>query len=129
MRYVWIAAGGALGAAARWGVAQAFAGAGAGASWPFATLLANLAGAFALGWLYARASDRDKASPAYQAAAAGFLGAFTTMSAFGLEAWTLLDADRFGAAAAYIALTAAGGPLLARAGLRLGAVRREGAVP
>jgi len=28
MRYVWIAAGGALGAAARWGVAQAFAGAG-----------------------------------------------------------------------------------------------------
>ncbi|HZG84520.1 CrcB family protein [Paenibacillus sp.] len=127
MRFVWIAAGGALGSAARWGVAQAFAG--AGGPWPFATLLVNGAGAFALGWLYARASDRDKRSPAYQAAAAGFLGAFTTMSAFGLEAWTMLEGERYGLAAAYIALTAAVGPPLARAGLRLGALRRGEAAP
>ncbi|WP_309121391.1 CrcB family protein [Paenibacillus sp.] len=119
MRYGWIAAGGAAGAVSRWGLGVWLAPASAG-GFPYATLAANLIGAYALGWMSARFSAEDKSSAAYQGAASGFLGAFTTMSAFGLEAWTLLADGRYVAAATYAAASACAGPLLANAGLRAG---------
>ncbi len=123
MRYAWaaIAAGGASGAVARWGIGVWATSAANGFVFPYATLVINLVGAYALGWMSGRFSDRDKTTAAYQAAAAGFLGAFTTMSAFGAEAWTLLADKRFLAAAAYVAASAIAGPLLAGAGRRAGA--------
>ncbi|HZG55513.1 CrcB family protein, partial [Paenibacillus sp.] len=117
MRYAWaaIAAGGASGAVARWGVGV-WATSAPEFVFPYGTLGVNLVGAYALGWLSGRYSESGKAKAAYQAAAAGFLGAFTTMSAFGVEAWTLLSDERYLAAAAYVAASAIGGPLLAGAG-------------
>lgn len=121
MRWVAIALGGALGAAVRWSVSYAFAG-----FWfPVATAGVNAAGSYALGWLFGRASDRSKRGAGYQGAATGFLGAFTTMSAFGWETWSLLTDGRWGAAALYAAASATLGPWLAAAGLRRG----EGAAP
>ncbi|WP_162388372.1 fluoride efflux transporter FluC [Paenibacillus antri] len=119
MRYGWIAAGGAAGAVSRWGLGAWLAPAAAG-GFPYATLAVNLLGAYALGWMAGRFSAKDKSSAVYHGAAAGFLGAFTTMSAFGLEAWTLLADGRSVAAAAYVAASACAGPLLANAGLRAG---------
>jgi CrcB protein len=123
MRYAWaaIAAGGAAGAVARWGIGVWATSAANGLVFPYGTLGVNLVGAYALGWMSGRFSDWDKARVAYQAATAGFLGAFTTMSAFGLEAWTLLADERLLAAAAYVAASAIAGPLLADAGRRAGA--------
>jgi len=120
MRYAWIAAGGALGAVARWALGSWLLAA-AGDGFPYGTLFANMAGAYALGWMSGRFDAKIKSAAAYQGAAAGFLGAFTTMSAFGLEAWALLSDGRAAAAAAYIAATACAGPLLANAGIRAGA--------
>ncbi|HZG54927.1 fluoride efflux transporter FluC [Paenibacillus sp.] len=119
MRYAWIAVGGAAGSSARWLLGLSMAGVTVG-GFPLPTLLANLAGSFALGFAFGRWGDRS-ASAAYQAATSGFLGAFTTMSAFGWEAWTLLSDGRAAAAAAYVAASALAGPLLAGAGLRAGA--------
>jgi len=117
MRWIGVAAGGALGAAARWSVAWAAAGL---SSFPWPTLGVNAAGAFALGYAFGQTDERARRSPAYQAIAAGFLGAFTTMSAFGLETWTLLEDGRIATAAAYAAASAVVGPLLAAAGRALG---------
>lgn len=118
MRYAWIAAGGAAGAAARWALGMSFAAAGWSGVFPAATLLANLTGAFALGYAAGRWAAKRGSSGTYQALTVGFLGAFTTVSAFGFETWTLLSEGRAGLAALYAALSASAGPALAFAGMR-----------
>ena len=120
-KYAWIAAGGAAGAVSRWAAGAALAGAGAAHGFPLATLLVNLLGAYALGRLRGRwSSVRGKRAVFYQAVTGGFLGSFTTMSAFGLETWTLLADGRIAAGAFYALVSAAAGPLLARVGMRRG---------
>ncbi len=71
--------GGALGTAARLGLTEAMA-------LDNAVLVANLVGAFALGWLYARVQDqRKRGSRLWSVCGPGFLGAFTTFSALQFE--------------------------------------------
>jgi fluoride exporter len=67
-----VALGGALGAAARWAVAQRLPG-------RRATLLVNVVGSLLLGLL----ADVD--GTAYAVVGVGFCGAFTTFSAFALD--------------------------------------------
>ncbi|MCI3921487.1 CrcB family protein [Paenibacillus sp. TRM 82003] len=116
MRWAAIALGGALGATARWSIAYALIG----LSFPVATALVNAGGAYALGWLFGRTSDGAKRRAWYQGAATGFLGAFTTMSAFGWETASMLAEGRWAAAALYAGGSAVVGPWLAAAGLRRG---------
>ncbi len=89
------------------------------ASWPWPTLLVNLAGAFALGVvvMYGR-----KHWPAVLTAgvAVGGLGALTTFSTLAGELWDFFDADDWGGLASYGALSMVGGVLAALAGVRLG---------
>jgi CrcB protein len=119
MRWIAIAVGGAAGAVTRWSVGYALID--VGIAFPAGTLAVNLIGALALGWLYGRIPEQAKHHPLYQGAATGFLGAFTTMSAFGLDSWLLLEGGRFGWAAIYIGSSAAVGPWLAGVGWRQGA--------
>jgi CrcB protein len=84
-----IAVGGALGAVARYEVAQLIHV--AGDSFPWATFVTNLSGAFVLGVFLTVVLDRRPASRYVRAFfAVGFLGAFTTFSTMAVETVTLL---------------------------------------
>jgi len=114
-----VMAAGALGAAVRYAVGLALQPAHAGA-FPWGTLAANLLGCLLLG-LLAGGADRLKLPAVWrEAAGAGFIGSFTTFSAFSMETVGLLDAGRTGLAAVYVLLSMAAGYALAWAGLATG---------
>jgi CrcB protein len=113
-----IAIGGAAGALSRYGVGQA---AGRlGVEFPCGTLCVNMAGSFLIG-LIAGVQMTASHSPRMQLLGAlvvtGFLGAFTTFSAFSLESVSLVRRDQFVLAGANVLGNCAGGLLLAFAGL------------
>lgn len=90
MRYLLIAVGAALGANARYLVGT-WAGARFGADFPYGTLLVNVAGSLALGFLSALVTGRLRLSPdARLLLAVGFLGSYTTFSSYTVESMTLL---------------------------------------
>jgi len=92
-------AGGCLGALARVGLAEALPP-GAG-GWPWGTFVANLVGAFVLGWV-AAVLHRGRRRAFL---ATGVCGALTTFSGFQLELLELLDRGRVGVAAIYAGLS------------------------
>lgn len=81
MSFLFVAAGGAIGAAARYGVSL-LSLAWFGAGFPWGTLVVNLVGSFAIGVLVAQGI----AGNARLFWVMGVLGGFTTFSAFSLEA-------------------------------------------
>ncbi len=86
-----VGVGGFLGAIARYGVSQSFLAWNAGTQtrFPWATLLVNVIGSLALGYLMRR-MDHWSLSPEWRAfLSVGFLGALTTFSTFSLEALQL----------------------------------------
>ncbi|HWH32246.1 MAG TPA: CrcB family protein [Egibacteraceae bacterium] len=112
-----VAAGGAAGAFVRAVVADVVPRTG---GLPLATLLVNLAGAFALGLLLGRVGEDPRHGALPRALiGVGFLGALTTFSALAVE----LALMPVPAAAGYGLATLAGGLALARTGLRLGRAR------
>ena len=123
MVYLLAAVGAALGALARWGVAEALPHDPGG--WPWATLLVNLLGCLLMGVLLARLprSGRAWTQPLV---GVGLLGGFTTYSAFALETVHLAEAGAPASAVAYVATSVLGGVLAVALGLRLGGVRLDG---
>lgn len=111
-----IAVAGAAGALTRYGIGQAVGV----RSFPWATLGINLAGAFALGAVMAVSIARSWSTADTVPITVGYLGAFTTFSTFGYEAFTLLRAERVGAAAAYLGASVVGGLLCVAAGWAVG---------
>lgn len=103
MQFLMIGLGGALGALSRqlWtsGAAKLF-----GAGFPWGVAGANVTGSFIMGVVAAQLTARG-AIPSHLSAflMTGFLGGFTTFSAFSLDAVRLIEAGRHCAAAAYIA--------------------------
>jgi CrcB protein len=92
--------GGAVGALLRVGLVEALGG-GAPA-WPWATFLANVGGAFALGYFATRLQERLPLSTYRRPLlGTGFCGALTTFSTMQVELLKMLDADRYGLAAVY----------------------------
>ena len=117
--YVAAAAGGVLGALARWGVGEALPS--RAGSWPWATLAVNLTGCLLLGLLAAALFARHPASPWLRPfLGTGVLGGYTTFSTFAVDAVQLADAGRAGAAAGYVVASVVGGVLAAAAGVLLG---------
>jgi CrcB protein len=113
-----VAAGGALGALARYGFSRALEG--TGGNFPVATLTVNLSGALLLGFLSVWLVDRLDVSPALRNGInGGFIGAYTTFSTMSLEAITLAQSGRSGQALAYLAVSLAGGLTLAWLGQRV----------
>jgi CrcB protein len=99
---VLVALGGALGASARYltGIAVLRA---LGPNFPWATLIVNVAGSFAMGLLIAILARRSAGDEALRIfVATGFLGGFTTFSAFSLDAVALYERGDVGSAAAYV---------------------------
>jgi CrcB protein len=113
-----VAVGGALGALARWGVAEALPH--DSGRFPWDTLLTNLAGCFLIGVLMVLVVEvlpgRRLVRPFL---GTGILGGFTTFSTYALDTRTLLADGRAAVAAAYLAGTLVLGLIAVLAGLRL----------
>jgi CrcB protein len=85
-----IAVGGGLGSVARFLVAREM-GHLLGSFLPYGTLVVNVLGSLALGWLATVFLDRPEINVALRLGiAVGFLGAFTTFSTFSFESVQLL---------------------------------------
>ncbi len=98
-----VAAGGAVGAVARWLVTGSL-DRWLGAAFPFGTLAVNVLGSAAMGVLVGAAAHAWSPSPELRAAlAAGVLGAFTTFSAFALDVVVLAERGAWLAACGYVA--------------------------
>ena len=96
-----IAVGGALGALARWSLAEALPH--ASDELPWATVLANLSGCFAIGVLLAVLSERRPDDRLLRPLlGTGVLGGFTTFSTYALDTRDLLAAGRPALAVAYL---------------------------
>ncbi len=93
-------AGGFVGALARVALAEMWP-VGAG-EWPWATFVANIAGALVLGYVAASLHDRVPiASVRLRLIGTGFCGALTTFSTLQLELLRMLDEAHYALAAAY----------------------------
>ena len=92
--------GGFIGAVARAELNEAFAS--GGPHWPWATFIANVAGAFLLGYFATRLQERLPLS-AYRRPllGTGFCGALTTFSAMQLELLRMLDGGHIALALSY----------------------------
>ena len=115
-----VAGGGALGTLARWWVSLA------GErllpkGFPWGTLLVNVAGCLAIGLVYALIERRFPEGASWRPLlVTGFLGAFTTFSAFSWEADGLLREGAFARAGAYLVGSVAFGLIAVRAGVAIG---------
>jgi fluoride exporter len=105
-----VAAGGVAGATVRWGV---FEVSGTDGSFPWWTLLVNVAGCLLIGLLL------GVPEPVRLGLATGFCGGLTTFSTFAVDTAALLDAGDTGIAAAYVASSVVVGVLAVVAGWRL----------
>lgn len=99
--------GGALGSGARY-LVNVGAARWLGVAFPWATLIVNIAGSFAMGLLVEYVILRHNGSPELRTfLATGILGGFTTFSAFSLDVATLADRGDLALAALYVAASVA----------------------
>lgn len=101
MMVLWVALGGGIGAAARYGV-NVWSGRVLGAEFPWHTLIANVAGCFLMGLLTGLLALKLNLSGEARAfLTTGILGGFTTFSAFSLDFALLVERKAMLAAGAY----------------------------
>jgi len=124
MNFLTVALGGAIGAAARYGLGLAMVRT-FGAGFPIGTLMANVLGGLLMGllmgWLLREAPDGANTIRLF--AGVGVLGGFTTFSAFSLEAMRMIEAKTFGVFFAYVGASV----ILAIAAVALGLFLMRGA--
>lgn len=102
MSFVFVALGGAIGAAGRYLISLI----PVRTAFPVLTLLTNITGAVLIGFIVGVASGRDNASPNTALFwKTGVCGGFTTFSTFSLEACTLLENKSYLMGVSYIALS------------------------
>jgi fluoride exporter len=95
-----IALGGAAGTLARYGLggyAQRFSG-----TFPYGTLVINVAGSLALGFLMRHLLTTTSSPELRAALTIGFCGGFTTFSTFSYETVGLIEGGSYGRAGAYV---------------------------
>ena len=117
IKLLFIAIGGAGGALSRYGVGRAMAR--FGVEFPWGTLCVNLVGSFLIGLLAGvqlGISDSPRMRLLMALAITGFLGAFTTFSAFSMESVSLVRREQFVLAGANVLGNCVFGLLLAFAG-------------
>jgi CrcB protein len=118
-RLLWVCVGGALGSGGRFLLAEWLKGV-VGGEFPWPILAVNVLGCFAAGFLGALWAMRS-ASPEVQALlVTGFLGGFTTYSAFNHGTLVLYEGGRGLIAAAYVGATLVAGLVAGVLGAALG---------
>lgn len=114
---IWVALGGAAGASARFLLSTLFFVPG---QFPWPTLVINIAGSLGIGLLWGLFGQHAWfESWGRYLLVVGFLGGFTTFSAFSLETVGLLEGGRAGAAASYVTASLIGCVVAAWLGQRL----------
>ena len=125
MQVLSILVGGAAGALARAGLGEALPH--HGGSWPWATFIVNLAGAYILAWATTRLAERVAPTRYWRLLlGTGFCGALTTFSTFQVEAIRLAGDGYVAVAAGYAAASLALGMACAIAGTVIARRRRYG---
>jgi CrcB protein len=103
-RFLIVAAGGALGSMARYGLGLTAARLAPNAGWPLGTFAANLIGGLVMGllvgWLAFKGGAQQETIRLF--AAVGVLGGFTTFSSYSLEAVMMIERRDYALAAAYV---------------------------
>jgi fluoride exporter len=119
--YLAVAVGGLIGTGLRLGFDLAFPH--ADGEFPLETLIVNLAGAFALGWLVGGLWTRPT-MPIWLKAGigSGVIGSFTTLSAVMAALLVLTRDDELWLAAVYLGVSVVAGLALAALGLRIGSL-------
>ena len=113
---LWVAAGGALGSAARY-LVNVGAGRLLGSEFPWSTFIVNVLGCFLMGLLIGLMALRLNVGNEMRAfLTTGILGGFTTFSAFSLDFAVLVERKAYAAAGFY----AAGSVVLSLAAVFLG---------
>ena len=119
LRVLALSIGGALGVNARY-----WLGLGidriVGARFPWGTLAINASGSFAIGLVATCLASRPAQHPWRLVAIAGFLGGYTTFSAFALETYRLGESGSAGRSVAYVAASVAAGIAAVALGISLG---------
>jgi CrcB protein len=119
MAYLLAALGGALGALARWGIAEALPSSPGG--WPWATMLVNLTGCLLIGVLIAVLANRFPAAHLPRTfLGTGVLGGYTTFSTFAVEVVGMVERGAAVPAAGYVVASVLGGALAVAAGALAG---------
>ena len=102
MGFFWVALGGAVGAMGRYAISLL----PSKTTFPFLTLVTNIAGAILIGFIVGFVSTGDNVSRnAVLFWKTGVCGGFTTFSTFSLEAWELLESRLYIQGGVYIALS------------------------
>lgn len=116
--YLLVGIGGFLGATARLLVGT-WVGSTFGTRFPLGTFVVNISGCFAIGILGTLIADRliDRPDHVHALLVVGFLGAYTTFSAFGWENHGLWVDERWLTALVYIVASVAVGLLAVRLGV------------
>jgi CrcB protein len=98
-----VGAGGFFGAVARY-LVDGWVSRLTGAGLPWGTLVINVSGSFALGFLFALTIDRGVLPAEIRAPLMiGFIGAYTTFSTWMLESWRLVETGDLAAAVTNLA--------------------------
>ncbi len=102
MDYLWVGIGGFLGANARFALGR-FVADRLGGGFPWGTFLVNLSGSFLIGVLLTVLIERAVASPIGRPfLVVGFLGGYTTFSAYTFEAVALAMDGKWATAGVYV---------------------------
>ena len=121
VQYAAVAAGGSLGAMARFGLGR-FCGRVFGPGFPTGTFIINITGSLILGWFMALARHRGNISDTMiLAVAVGFVGAYTTFSTYMLESNALIEDGAVLKASANLIGSVVVGLIAVRLGIWLGA--------
>jgi fluoride exporter len=105
MLFVWVALGGALGSVARLAVSQGVSRL-LGDGFPYGILTVNILGSFAMGLVTAVFMRKLDGSQSLQFfLTTGFLGGFTTFSAFSFDVLKLVNGGQSSSAMTYVLLS------------------------
>ncbi len=116
-----VAVGGALGCVARYQCGALVLHYTIAWKFPVGTFVVNVLGCFAAGTIIGIAEHHNFLTPEVRLLIfTGFLGGFTTFSAFGVETVSLLQKGEWGVAAAYVLLSVACGLAALWAALKVG---------
>lgn len=122
-----VAVGSAAGGVARYLLTEAVQ-LRTGANFPFGTLLVNIVGCFALGFLTQAVLQQHDASPRLRAfLTIGLCGGFTTFSAFSLETVRMLEEGHVARASGYIGASVVLGMVALWLGMATGRALRTAA--